>query len=107
MVTSGKINTLLVERLQKYRRQCFWNVGGGRARDVAKRKDAVRILENGKQRISRDDYTGKVEQVKRAPNAHLAAGLVPVIAPLAISPRVKRLISMLTGLPPWWRCDQG
>ena len=87
MVTSGKINTLLVERLQRYGVNAFGLSGVDGRVMVAKRKDAVRIIENGKQRIIRDDYTGKVEQVNAALlNQLIAAGLTPVIAPLAISP---------------------
>ena len=33
---------------------------------VAKRKDAIRIVENGRQRILRDDFTGKIETVNGA-----------------------------------------
>ncbi len=87
MVTSGKINTLLVEALQKFGVNAFGLSGVDGRVMVAKRKESVRILENGKQRIIRDDYTGKIEQI----NADLLtklidAGLTPVIAPLAISP---------------------
>jgi acetylglutamate/LysW-gamma-L-alpha-aminoadipate kinase len=50
------------------------------------RKDAIRIVENGKQRILRDDYTGKVEQVNGdLLRSLLASHYVPVVAPLAIS----------------------
>jgi acetylglutamate/LysW-gamma-L-alpha-aminoadipate kinase len=86
MVTSGKINTLLVERLQKLGVNAFGLSGvDGRAM-VAKRKEAIRIVENGKQRMLRDDFTGKIEEV----NTNLLlmllnAGFTPVIAPLAIS----------------------
>ncbi len=86
MVTTGKINTLLVERLQKYGVNAFGLSGVDGRVMVAKRKDAVRIFENGKQRIIRDDYTGKVETVNAALlNLLVSAGLTPVIAPLAIS----------------------
>ena len=87
MVTAGKINTLLVEKLQKFGVNAFGLSGVDGRVMVAKRKDAIRILENGKQRILRDDYTGKIETVN-ASLLHLilGAGLTPVIAPLAISP---------------------
>jgi acetylglutamate/LysW-gamma-L-alpha-aminoadipate kinase len=50
------------------------------------RKDAIRIVENGRQRILRDDYTGRVEKVNAdLLRALLERGYVPVIAPLAIS----------------------
>jgi acetylglutamate/LysW-gamma-L-alpha-aminoadipate kinase len=87
MVTAGKINPLLVERLQKSGVNALGLSGVDGRLLVAKRKEAIRIVESGKQRILRDDYTGKVEQV----NADLLrllldAGYTPVISPLAISP---------------------
>ncbi len=86
MVTAGKINTLLVERLQKTGVNAFGLSGIDGRVMVAKRKEAIRIVENGKQRMLRDDYTGKIESVN-APLLHmlLEAGLTPVVAPLAIS----------------------
>jgi acetylglutamate/LysW-gamma-L-alpha-aminoadipate kinase len=87
MVTSGKINTLLVEKLQKLGVNAFGLSGvDGRAM-VAKRKEAIRIVENGKQRMLRDDYTGKIEEVNSSLLLMLInAGYTPIIAPLAISP---------------------
>jgi acetylglutamate/LysW-gamma-L-alpha-aminoadipate kinase len=87
MVTSGKINTLLVESLQKHGVNAFGCSGVDGRLLVARRKDTVRIIENGKQRIVRDDYTGKIETVNTGLlDLLLDAGLTPVIAPLAISP---------------------
>jgi acetylglutamate/LysW-gamma-L-alpha-aminoadipate kinase len=60
----------------------------------ARRKDAVRAIDpvTGKQRIVRDDYTGKIEHI----NAQLLrllldAGYTPVIAPLALGIECERL----------------
>ncbi len=87
MVTSGKINTILVEKLQKAGVNAFGLSGVDGRLMVAKRKDSIRIVENGKQRILRDDYTGKIETVNGGLlNMLLDAGYVPVVAPLAISP---------------------
>lgn len=86
MAACGKVNTFLVERLQKLGVNALGLSGvDGRLLEGA-RKDAIRIVENGKQRILRDDYTGKVEKVN-ANLLHLLLerGYVPVIAPLAIS----------------------
>jgi acetylglutamate/LysW-gamma-L-alpha-aminoadipate kinase len=86
MAAVGKINTFLVESLQKRGVNAVGLSGvSGRVMEGA-RKDAVRIVEGGKQRILRDDYTGRVERV----NADLLRMLLdhrylPVIAPLAIS----------------------
>jgi acetylglutamate/LysW-gamma-L-alpha-aminoadipate kinase len=87
MVTSGKINTLLVEELQKLGVDAFGLSGVDGRLMVAKRKEAIRIVENGKQRMLRDDYTGKIETVNGDLLMMLLnAGCTPVIAPLAISP---------------------
>ncbi len=87
MVTAGKINTLLVEKLQTAGVNALGLSGVDGRLMIAKRKDAIRIVENGRQRILRDDYTGKIETVNRELLCLLlVAGYVPVIAPLAISP---------------------
>jgi [amino group carrier protein]-L-2-aminoadipate 6-kinase len=87
MVTNGRINTMLVETLQKAGVNAFGLSGlDGRLME-ARRKDAIRIVENGKQRMLRDDYTGKIETVKGAILQELLQmGFTPVISPLAISP---------------------
>ncbi len=53
---------------------------------VAERKSAVQSVENGKRKVIRDDYTGKIKAV----NANtlemlLEYGYLPVVAPLALS----------------------
>ena len=88
MVTSGKINTLLVEKLQKLGVNAFGLSGVDGRVMVAKRKEAIRIVDaqSGKQRMLRDDYTGKIETVNDELLMMLVnAGYTPVIAPLAIS----------------------
>ena len=86
MAACGKINTFLCERLQKLNVNAIGLSGvDGRVLEGT-RKNAIRIVENGKQRVLRDDFTGRVEKV----NADLLRALlerayVPVIAPLAIS----------------------
>src|SRR4030042_561941 len=87
MVVSGKINTILVERLQKLGVKAFGlSVGDGRMMQ-AKRKEAVRAVENGRVRLLHDDHTGTIQAVD-APLLQMLirAGLTPVVAPLAISP---------------------
>ncbi|MEP7356134.1 MAG: [LysW]-aminoadipate kinase [Anaerolineales bacterium] len=88
MVTSGKINTLIVERLQKLGVNALGLSGVDGRLMEAHRKDAIRIIDpaTGKQRVLRDDFTGKIETVNAALlQMLLAAGYTPVIAPLAIS----------------------
>jgi acetylglutamate/LysW-gamma-L-alpha-aminoadipate kinase len=46
----------------------------------------LRIVENGKRKVLRGDYSGRIERVNVALlHTLLAAGYVPVVAPLAIS----------------------
>ena len=92
MAVNGKVNTLLVEQLQSLGVNAFGLSGldGGVLR--AKRKAAIRIIENGKRKILRDDYTGKIEGVNAALlETLLAAGVVPVVAPLAVSEKGEAL----------------
>jgi acetylglutamate/LysW-gamma-L-alpha-aminoadipate kinase len=87
MVTNGKINTLLVETLQKGGVNAFGISGLDGRLMVAKRKDAIRIIENGRPRMLRDDYTGKIETVNGdLLRSLIALGFTPVVSPLAISP---------------------
>lgn len=89
MVTSGKINTLIVERLQRLGVNALGLSGVDGRLMEAKRKEAIRIIDpvSGKQRMLRDDYTGKIETVNAGLlKMLLDAGYTPVVAPLAISP---------------------
>jgi acetylglutamate/LysW-gamma-L-alpha-aminoadipate kinase len=86
MVTSGKINTLLVERMQRFGVNALGLSGIDGRLMVAQRKDAIRIIENGRKLLLRDDYTGKIETVNSALlDLLMNAGYTPVIAPLALS----------------------
>lgn len=50
------------------------------------RKDVLRIIENGRQRVLRGDFTGRVERVNvELLKLLLAQGYTPVIAPLALA----------------------
>jgi acetylglutamate/LysW-gamma-L-alpha-aminoadipate kinase len=88
MVTAGKINTLLVEALQKKGVNALGLAGVDGRLVVAKRKEAIRMVDpaSGKVKMLRDDYTGTIQTVN-AGLLHmlLGAGFTPVIAPLAIS----------------------
>ena len=86
MAVNGKVNTLLVEQLQRLGVNAFGLSGLDGRLLLAVRKDSIQSIENGKRRIIRDDYTGKIEQVNSAMlEMLLQAGLVPVIAPVAAS----------------------
>jgi acetylglutamate/LysW-gamma-L-alpha-aminoadipate kinase len=86
MVVAGRINKLLVERLQQLGINAIGLSGlDGRLLE-GKRKPALRIVENGKRKILRGEHSGRIEKVNAdLLQSLLAAGLVPVVAPLAIS----------------------
>jgi acetylglutamate/LysW-gamma-L-alpha-aminoadipate kinase len=58
----------------------------------ATRKESVQSIENGKRKIIRDDYTGKIEKVNSELLLMLLdAGYMPVIAPVAVSEKGEAL----------------
>lgn len=83
MVYCGSANKGLVERLQNRGVNAFGLSGLDGRLLQGKRKAAIRIVENGRQRILRDDWTGTVAQVN-TPLLRLLLenGYLPVIAPL-------------------------
>ncbi len=86
MVAAGRINKLLVERLQRLGVNAVGLSGlDGRLLE-GKRKSTLRIVENGKRKALRGEYSGKIERVNvRLLETLLEAGYTPVVAPLAIS----------------------
>jgi [amino group carrier protein]-L-2-aminoadipate/L-glutamate 6-kinase len=86
MAYSGKVNKLIVERLQRLGVNAVGLSGlDGRLLE-GKRKAMIRIVEDGKQKVLRDDWTGTVERVNAGLiRALLDGGYLPVIAPLAAS----------------------
>ena len=86
MVTAGKINKLLVERLQQLGVNAVGLSGiDGRLLE-GKRKSHLRIVEGNKRKILRGEYSGIIEKVNASLLISLLdAGYVPVIAPQAIS----------------------
>lgn len=86
IMAAGKVNTLIVERLQRLGVQAIGLTGLDGRLLAGQRKAAIRIVEDGKQRILRDDWTGTVERVNTGLLALLLeAGYLPVIAPLGSS----------------------
>jgi [amino group carrier protein]-L-2-aminoadipate 6-kinase len=85
-MATGKINLILVEQLQKAGVNAVGLSGVDGRLLCAKRNEAIKIVENGKRMVIRDDYTGKIEQVNTTLlNTLLEGGMTPVIQPLAIS----------------------
>lgn len=86
MAVNGKVNTLLVEQLQRLGVNALGLSGLDGRLMSATRKDTIQSVENGKRKIIRDDYTGKIETINTALlRTLLEAGTLPVIAPLAVS----------------------
>jgi len=86
MAVNGKVNSLLVEQLHRLGANALGLSGLDGRLLVAARKDAIQSIENGKRKIIRDDYTGKIEEVN-TPLLHLLldGDYLPVIAPVAVS----------------------
>lgn len=86
MVYAGKINKEIVERLQKLGVNAVGLSGlDGRLLE-GPRKAAITVIDGGKKRVVRDDFTGKVERVNvDLLQLLLEQGYTPVVAPLAIS----------------------
>jgi [amino group carrier protein]-L-2-aminoadipate 6-kinase len=92
MAVNGKVNSLLTEQLHGLGINAFGLSGMDGRLMVATRKDAIRSVENGKRKIIRDDYTGKIEQVNVGLlEMLLGAGYLPVIAPVAVSQKGEAL----------------
>jgi len=86
MVYCGEVNKGIVEMLQAEGVNAVGLSGlDGRLLE-GRRKDAIKIVENGRRRVLRDDYTGTVEKVNvELLNLLLDHGYLPVVTPPAIS----------------------
>src|SRR6266545_5316840 len=86
MAVAGKVNKLIVERLQRLGVNAVGLAGiDGRVLE-GQRKAMIRVVEDGKQKVLRDDWTGTVERVNGGLlTTLLDAGYLPVVAPLASS----------------------
>ncbi len=92
MAVNGKVNSLLTEQLQMLGVNAFGLCGLDGRLMQATRKDSIQSIENGKRKIIRDDYTGKIETVNAGLLTMLLdAGYLPVIAPVAVSEKGEAL----------------
>jgi acetylglutamate/LysW-gamma-L-alpha-aminoadipate kinase len=92
MAVNGKVNSLLTEQLQGLGLNALGLSGLDGRLLQAERKEAIQSIENGKRKIIHDDYTGKISAVNSALlHLLLDAGYLPVIAPVAVSPRGEAL----------------
>ncbi len=86
MAVNGKVNSLLVEQLQALGINALGLSGVDGRLMSATRKATVQSVEDGRRKVIRDDYTGKVEEVNTAlMQVLLDGGYTPVVAPLAVS----------------------
>lgn len=86
MVYCGLVNKGVVERLQRRGVRAIGLSGLDGPIWQGPRKEAIRVVEDGKVRVLRDDYTGVVERVDtELLHALLAAGRLPVLTPPAAS----------------------
>jgi acetylglutamate/LysW-gamma-L-alpha-aminoadipate kinase len=86
MAYVGKMNKLFVERLQQLGVNAVGMCGvDGRSME-GERKAAIKVVEDGKRKVLRDDFTGRVERVNTALlTLLLNNGYTPVLCPPAIS----------------------
>ena len=92
MAVNGKVNSLLTEQLQMLGVNAFGLCGLDGRMIQAARKDSIQSIENGRRKIVRDDYTGKIDSVNSELLVLLlSAGCLPVIAPVAVSEKGEAL----------------
>jgi len=92
MVVVGRVNKILVEALQQQGVDAIGLSGLDGRLLVAKRKDVLRAVEGGRQKVLRGDHSGTIQEVRvDLLRTLLAAGLTPVVAPVAISPEGEML----------------
>lgn len=86
MVVGGRVNKLLVEALQRRGVNALGLSGADGRLLEAKRKSVLKVVEEGKIKVLRDEWSGVVERVN-VPllEGLLGQGYIPVLAPLAIS----------------------
>lgn len=86
MVAAGKLNKLLVERLQQLGVNALGLSGMDGRLLEGRRKSVLKIVENGKRKVLRGEWSGKIERVNvTLLKLLLESGYAPVVAPLAIS----------------------
>lgn len=89
---AGQVNKRIVATLQGLGCNAVGLSGVDGRLLLAERKEAVRAVEAGRQRIVRDDYTGKLHSANGdLLRLLLEAGYTPVIAPLALGKEAERL----------------
>jgi [amino group carrier protein]-L-2-aminoadipate 6-kinase len=86
LMAAQRVNADIVRALQNQGINAIGLNGSDGSLLRATRKATLRIVENGRQMVLHDDYTGRVEQVNRALlDMLLTNGYVPVVAPVALA----------------------
>lgn len=86
MVYVGKMNKLFVERLQQLGVNAVGLCGADGRSMEGERKAAIKVIENGKRKVLRDDFTGRVEKINTALlTLLLDHGYTPVLCPPGLS----------------------
>ena len=86
MAYVGKVNKLFVERLQQLGVNAVGLCGADGRSMEGTRKSAIKVVENGKRRVLRDDFTGRVERVNTdLLELLLDNGYTPILCPPALS----------------------
>jgi acetylglutamate/LysW-gamma-L-alpha-aminoadipate kinase len=85
-MATAALNRRVVERLQSLNVNAIGLSGIDGRLIEARRKEAIRVVENNRQRIIRDDWTGTPERVNATLLEQLLdSGYLPVVAPLGLS----------------------
>ena len=89
---AGQVNKSLVADLQTRNVNAVGLSGVDGRLLVAERKRAIRAVENGRQWVIRDDYSGKIREAHaEVLETMLEGGFLPVVAPVALGTRGERL----------------
>lgn len=86
MAVNGKVNSFLVSELQAAGVNAIGLAGIDGGLLSATRKESILSVENGKRKVIRDDFSGKIDKVNtRILSLLLEHNYIPVVAPLAIN----------------------
>ena len=86
MAYMGKMNKLFVERLQQLGVNAVGLCGADGRSMEGERKAAIKVIENGKRKVLRDDFTGRVEKINTGLlTLLLDHGYTPVLCPPGLS----------------------
>ena len=90
MAVGGRVNTSLVRTLRKAGVNAV-GISGISGIIAAKRKMLISV-ENGKEKLIRNDYSGKIKSIDATPLlALLEKGFVPIVAPIALGEEFESL----------------